>query len=160
MTPLSHASANDGWFSTLPAPATMFQSFRKLTTARPEISAIVLGCQTRETAFFELWIVFQSFGQLLVGKPAMTGRTTALVVHLCQQPHFYLLLKPCLKRLRNVQSAFNLHDQIVVQRNRIGTHLNLFYACKNTQFWKRSHFFPIIMLPIPTKKYCIVGISH
>ena len=50
----------------------LFQSFRKLTTARFEISAIILGCQTWKITFFEQWITIQSFSQHFISKFAVT----------------------------------------------------------------------------------------
>ena len=51
------------------------------------------------------------------------------------------VLQPSLKWLFDLEGIFSLHDQTVVQRNTIGTHLELFYACKNTQNREQCYIF-------------------
>jgi hypothetical protein len=71
----------------------------------------------------------------------MMGMRLVLAVYLSQKPVLDLLLQPSLEWLFNLEGIFSLHDQTVVQRDTISTHLELFYACKNTQIRKQRHLF-------------------
>lgn len=136
ITSLSHQEAQKGLpqfrVDTL-VLQPFFQSFRKLATARFEISAVVLSSQTWETDFFERRIGTQFLPQLRVRESTVPGMRLVFAVYLSQKPTLNLLLQPNLERLFYLKSVFSLHDQAVVQRNMISTHLDSFYDCKNTQ---------------------------
>jgi hypothetical protein len=77
----------------------------------------------------------------------VTGTKLVLAVYLSKKPVLDLLLQPSLERLFDLEGIFSLHDQTVVQRDTISTHLELFYACKNTQIWKYCHYFLKMLQP-------------